>query len=274
MTEAGAVMDVVFGAGEPVEIPGGEPPVADFCLGGRLGAPAGAPGLDVVPAPSCPAPPRPARRVRLCRAAAAACGGGSGCPQCVAEDVPAPAVDHGALDRFASVPVISLGKRLPLRPPEHDLCPPAATRRELTGLAEADARLLGAAPPAPARERFFPGRSARTVAFRCPYWQFPSLGAMPWVDPAPESIPCTSCDFESTSPATLYLDLVDPLFRDRRLAWPVLLVGDRAYALDWDPNRNPRVIVRDVEYQDGEAVLLAFTLDNGLTAVSPLLRVR
>jgi hypothetical protein len=267
---APAVLDRVYDAGAPTRL------AADFCPGGRLATPDGDARhrRGVVPAPSCPSGD-PARRVRLCAAVAAACraAGGGGCPACVPEDQPPPEVDHAALDRFAGAPAVSLAGRQPLTPADHVLCPPAATRRELAALAATDDRLRDAQSPPPGGERFFPARRPRSDLHRCPYWQFASLGAMAWVDPAPESSPCATCNFESGSPATVYLDL-DPLFPRRGLAAPVLLVGDRAYALDWDPERRPRLIVEDVEYRDGETVFLAFALDDGLSAVSPLLRVR
>ena len=267
------VMAEVVAAGEPVAA--GVDVASDFCLGGDLGAPDDSPGhpRGWVPAPGCPSA-ETARRVRVCKAVEAACkaGGGGSCPACGAEDVAPPEVDHAALARFAAAPRLSLGGRRPLDPPDHDLCPPKATRAELTALSATDARLRGASPPAPAAESFHPGGNPGAANRRCPHWQYPSLGSMAWVDPQPESIPCSSCDYGSGSPATLYLE-IDPLFWSR-LSWPVLVVGDRAYALDWNPDAQPRVIVEDVDYHDGEAVLLSFALDDGLSAVSPLLRVR
>lgn len=251
----------VAAAAEPSEIG------RDFCLPGDLGAPddSAEHPRGWVPAPRCE-PAGTARRVVLCAVARAACeaAGKNPCPACgPAAALPAlpPEVDYGALGRFAAAPVVSLRGRQPLAPAEHGSCPPPAIQTELER------------SPLAGDERFFPGANPAAAVHRCPHWQYPSLGSMPWVDPAPESTPCTTCGFEPGSPATLYLE-IDPLFWGRPLRWPVLVVGDRAYALDWDPAAHPRVVVEDVEYHDGEAVLLGFVLDEKLNAVDPLLRVR
>lgn len=266
------VLDHVFEAAEPLTGPQGVL-TADFCPGGSLAVKVD--GEDV-PKPECEKagePPTPVRRLRLCEAVRAACTGAPNvnCPTCAPEDLSPPEGVHAAEERFAAAPRFSLEGRKPLRPATSDDCPPAATLAELAAFAKVDAGLRGADAAAPARERFHPGSEPDAVLYRCPQWQSPNVGSMAWVDPQPESSPCTSCDFEPGSPADVYL-AIDRRFWSR-LSSPVLVVGDRAYALDWDPDAQPVAILEDVEYHDGETVLIAFTLDNGLSAVSPLLRV-